>query len=1097
MNRTKSPVGSSAFLVLGSSVIALLLFPRCSAGNEWPTVGHNGARSCVSPEQLQLPLQPAWVHQPRHVPRPAWPEPAKQDIWHEHKGLRPELDYDRAFRVVAADGAVFFGSSADDKVYCLDAATGSRRWSFFTEGPVRFAPAIVDGQVYLGSDDGCVYCLSAADGKLLWRRRVAPDDRRVPGNGRMISVWPIRTGVLVDGEVAYCGAGLFPNDGVYLSALNTKDGNVIWQVKTDWSLQGYLTASKTQLFAPTGRTPPVVFDRRDGKYVGAMPGEGGTFALLGDDVLVSGPGRKTGHVSVSDPQTRQEIVTFRGLHIIVDEGTAYLQTKTSIRAFDRVTYLALVRKKKSLVAKTQDIQKRIAKAQGTDQDEQRQTLQRQLDETKKQTAGTVESMRKCFPWEQPSSHSYSLVLSGDVLFAGGDGQVAAFGTTDGKELWTAAVAGRAYGLAVAGGRLFVSTDRGSIHCFSPDSDPRPTIRPAPTVPYPEDDLTALYRRAARRIIERSGVKQGYCLDLGCGEGRLAYEIARLTDMQIIGVEEDPQKAAAARTALDRAGVYGVKITVQQGSLSELPYTGYFANLIVSDRTVISGELPGNSKEVFRVLRPCGGVACLGSPAGPGELARSEIERWFGGSSHKTWEVEEGDGLWLTARRGPLPGAGQWTHLYADPGNSASSGDRLAAPLEIQWFGKPGPRHMVDRHHRAPGPLSIDGRLFVPGDNRVLAVDAYNGTVLWDLELPTSRRVGASKDSGNVVATSDYVYITAEDRCVGIDVETGSPSLEFQVPQPAEGSRRVWGYVASVDRFLFGSGAEEHASRTELGKSVVLDGIYYDQKPLVTSESLFCLDRLTGKRVWDYQRRDGSAIVNAAIAIGDGRVYFIESRNPEALADADGRITLDVLLAKGHAYLVGLDMETGQQIWEREPQIGDLRHVLFLVYSDSTLLVVGSRNQGDHPRYDLHAFDPENGEPVWSNHYLRKDKRTKGSHGEQDQHPVVIGGTIYSRPYAFDLKTGEKKTFDLARGGHGCGGITGSASYLYGRGGYPRMYPLGDGGSRNIPLTRTTRVGCWMNIVPAGGLVLVPESGSGCTCGYSMQTSMALAPRSPP
>jgi hypothetical protein len=36
----------------------------------------------------------------------------------------------------------------------------------------------------------------------------------------------------------------------------------------------------------------------------------------------------------------------------------------------------------------------------------------------------------------------------------------------------------------------------------------------------------------------------------------------------------------------------------------------------------------------------------------------------------------------------------------------------------------------------------------------------------------------------------------------------------------------------------------------------------------------------------------------------------------------------------------------------------------------------------------------------------------------------------------------------------------------------------------------------MNIVPAGGLVLIPESGSGCTCDYAMQMSMALVPQAP-
>ncbi len=57
-------------------------------------------------------------------------------------------------------------------------------------------------------------------------------------------------------------------------------------------------------------------------------------------------------------------------------------------------------------------------------------------------------------------------MAGDTLFAGGSDQVFAYSTADGKELWSATVTGNAHGLAVANGRLFVSTDRGIIHCFS-------------------------------------------------------------------------------------------------------------------------------------------------------------------------------------------------------------------------------------------------------------------------------------------------------------------------------------------------------------------------------------------------------------------------------------------------------------------------------------------------------------------------------------------------------------------------------------------------------------------------------------------------------
>ena len=46
-----------------------------------------------------------------------------------------------------------------------------------------------------------------------------------------------------------------------------------------------------------------------------------------------------------------------------------------------------------------------------------------------------------------------------------------------------------------------------------------------------------------------------------------------------------------------------------------------------------------------------------------------------------------------------------------------------------------------------------------------------------------------------------------------------------------------------------------------------------------------------------------------------------------------------------------------------------------------------------------------------------------------------------------------------------------------------------------PITRVSRPGCWINILPVGGMVLIPEASSGCTCPYPIQTSLGLAPRS--
>ncbi|MFQ6099491.1 MAG: PQQ-binding-like beta-propeller repeat protein, partial [Armatimonadota bacterium] len=113
----------TALAAVASLVFGTLIQTRAGA-DDWPTYQHDSGRSGVSPEQLPLPLQEVWVYRSSHGPRPAWPPPAKRDIWHRHQRLRPVITFDRAFHVVVADGMAYFGSSADDKVYCLDAATG-------------------------------------------------------------------------------------------------------------------------------------------------------------------------------------------------------------------------------------------------------------------------------------------------------------------------------------------------------------------------------------------------------------------------------------------------------------------------------------------------------------------------------------------------------------------------------------------------------------------------------------------------------------------------------------------------------------------------------------------------------------------------------------------------------------------------------------------------------------------------------------------------------------------------------------------------------------------------------------------------------------
>ncbi len=147
--------------------------------------------------------------------------------------------------VVVAHGQVYVSAVNRNTIYALDADTGKTLWTYTAGGPIDTPPTIYQGAAYFGSADGWVYCVRTSDGQLMWRLRVAPEDRLIMNDGKLESAWPVHGSILVHkGELKVAaGRSSYLDGGIRLYRIEPVTGKVL---------------SKAVIFSPTdeGKQPP-------------------------------------------------------------------------------------------------------------------------------------------------------------------------------------------------------------------------------------------------------------------------------------------------------------------------------------------------------------------------------------------------------------------------------------------------------------------------------------------------------------------------------------------------------------------------------------------------------------------------------------------------------------------------------------------------------------------------------------------------------------------------------------------------------------------------------------------------------------------------
>ena len=1046
---------------------------------------HSGA----SDEELPANLELLWTIKLPPV-EPAWPD-------------QPRMQFDAAYHPIILDNTLVIASPREDCVTAYNLSDGSERWRFFASGPFRLPPAAANGKVYAGSDDGYLYALDLGTGKLLWKVKGAPKDRLVLGNERLIDTWPLRGGPVVDDGKVYFAAGLFPFMGVFVYCLDADTGAVVWSNSSDGAAyltqphgaksfagiapEGALTIAGERLLIPNGRAVCASYDRVTGKmqYFSFASKSGGHDVVVFNDYFFNGGlayNLETGKVAgtaVASPVIAGGFAY--GLRNSVGAASGSSTGTGANTVTGANTGTAAIAGIHGIVAL--DLSSPI--------------------ETKTFIRTIFKGPLACFKTSAtvPFQGGKTLLAAGKTLYVGGADAISVFSLPLSDAQMPSrqiAARGNVASLIAARGKLVAVTESGEVLCYGADKPVERAAQadaPAAKAVVIPDDVNAL--------IKDSGVKAGSALVLGANSLPAALALLAQTEMDVILLEPDAEKCESLHRDLQRAGTYGKRLAVIEGSLASRPLPSYFASLIIgTDSASLEGGAP-LWMNAFRVLHPYHGAAYL-KISDDASAALNAAVAQFGDRA----AVKQAGSYTQLLRTGGVPGGGNWTHEHADAGNTRISHDQVVkTPLGVLWWGGSSHDGILPRHGHGPQPQVVDGRLIIEGVDLMRAIDIYTGRVLWESSLPhvgssfniLTHQPGANGSGTNFISTPEGIYVALELKCLLLDLDTGHVIREFELPDDALPGT-VWGYINVLGDYLIGgagtprpqkpperkpSGEEDelddHVSEVPMSKGVSL------ARP-VASKQLFVFDRKSGKQLWSVvaknEFRHNGICAGSEKTVEGGMIFAIDRPLPDS---STSPIFPPVDMTE-EIFLNAFSLPTGKLLWRCDQDVFGT----WLSYCETYDVLVESGRRSRDTLFDepkgMRAYKGFSGEVLWL------DAKALG--------PAMIRGkTVLKEKSACDLFTGKPLMIDDPITGvptewtwtrmYGCNTPAGSEHLLTFRSGAAGYYDLcRNGGTGNFGGFRSS---CTHNLVVAGGILCAPDYTRTCMCSYQLQTSVALIP----
>jgi outer membrane protein assembly factor BamB len=132
-------------------------------------------------------------------------------------------------------GIVYVGSN-DGNLYAIDRQTGVEKWKFPTEARIASSPAVANGLVYFSSYDGNFYAVNTANGKQQWKFSI-PGERRyaathLHGSLPAGETMPDPFDVYLSSPTIWSGAVYFGSGDGNIYALDAITGSLKWKFQT-------------------------------------------------------------------------------------------------------------------------------------------------------------------------------------------------------------------------------------------------------------------------------------------------------------------------------------------------------------------------------------------------------------------------------------------------------------------------------------------------------------------------------------------------------------------------------------------------------------------------------------------------------------------------------------------------------------------------------------------------------------------------------------------------------------------------------------------------------------------------------------------------